>query len=286
MAAAFSVPLYQLFRLATHSNLHSHIFLIPLVTCYLLWIERERLPSHYVSATGWATLVGLLGVVATALALFLPRRGFAISDSDYLSLMAFALVCFVNLAGFLFKGRKWMWAAAFPMAFLIFFVPMPDAVADYLENASKLASADVANAFFAVTGTPVLRNGPIFVLPGITIEVAKECSGIRSSYVLFITSLLASYLFLRSPWRRTILVAAVIPLGLLRNGFRILVIALLCVHIGPHMINSAVHRRGGPFFFVASLVPLFAIIWWLRRGEARRQLTTERTSGPADAIPE
>jgi exosortase/archaeosortase family protein len=63
------------------------------------------------------------------------------------------------------------------------------------------------------------------------------------------------------------LVCAVIPLGLLRNGFRILVISLLCVHIGPEMINSVIHRRGGPFFFAASLIPLFLLLWWLRRGE-------------------
>ena len=58
-------------------------------------------------------------------------------------------------------------------------------------------------------------------------------------------------MFLRATWRRALLVAAVIPLGLLRNALRILVISLLCVHIGPHMINSVIHRRGGPFFFAS-----------------------------------
>ena len=164
-----------------------------------------------------------------------------------------------------------MRAAAFPMAFLIFIVPLPDSAADFLENASKLASADVANVLFIATGTPVLRDGTVFLLPGIAIEVAKECSGIRSSLVLFITSLLASYLFLRSPWRRASLVAAVIPLGLLRNGVRILTISLLCVHVGPQMINSVIHRRGGPFFFAASLIPLFLLLWWLRRGEVAQR---------------
>jgi exosortase/archaeosortase family protein len=86
-----------------------------------------------------------------------------------------------------------------------------------------------------------------------------------------ITSLLAANMFLHTTWRRALLVCAVIPLGLLRNGFRILVISLLCVHIGPQMINSVIHRRGGPFFFAASLIPLFLLLWWLRRGEVARQ---------------
>jgi exosortase/archaeosortase family protein len=86
---------------------------------------------------------------------------------------------------------------------------------------------------------------------------------------LFITSLLASHLFLRSPWRRIVLVAFVIPLGNLRNGFRILVIGLLCVHVGPHMIDSIIHRQGGPLFFALSLVPLFLLLWWLERQERK-----------------
>jgi exosortase/archaeosortase family protein len=101
------------------------------------------------------------------------------------------------------------------------------------------------------------------------LEVAQECSGIRSSWVLFITSLLASNLFLRSTWRRVLLVAFVIPLGVVRNGFRIVVIAILCIEYGPQMIDSMIHHRGGPIFFALSLVPLFALLWWLRAREAR-----------------
>src|SRR6202011_200464 len=170
--------------------------------------------------------------------------------------------------GFFFLGRKWMAAAAFPFAFLIFMVPMPDRVADFLETASKLASTEAASMFFNVSGTPVLRDGTFFHLPNITLEVAQECSGIRSSWVLFITSLLAANMFLKKPWRRTVLVAAVIPLGILRNGLRIAFIGLLCVHFGPEMIHSIFHKRGGPPFFVLSLIPLFFLLWWLRRGEA------------------
>jgi exosortase/archaeosortase family protein len=109
----------------------------------------------------------------------------------------------------------------------------------------------------------------VFELPGIVIQVAQECSGIRSSWVLFIAGLLASHLILRTRWRRLVLVAFVIPLGILRNGFRIFVIGLLCVHIGPQMIDSMIHHRGGPIFFALSLVPLFLLLWWLRRQEQR-----------------
>jgi exosortase C (VPDSG-CTERM-specific) len=264
LLAAFARSLASLAVHAAGSELHSHILLIPFVAAYLIYIRRRQLPKEYSSSPGWAAAPLIVGLAAVAVALV---KSSSLSHNDYLALMALSFVCLLATGGFLFLGRKWMSAAAFPFAFLIFMVPMPDAMAEALETASKLASAEAANLFFNLTGTPVLRDGRVFQLPNIVIEVAQECSGIRSSWVLFITSLVAANLFLKSAWRRAVLVCFVIPLGVVRNGFRIAVIGILCVQIGPRMIHSIIHRRGGPLFFVLSLVPLFLLLWWLRRGD-------------------
>jgi exosortase/archaeosortase family protein len=84
----------------------------------------------------------------------------------------------------------------------------------------------------------------------------------------------AANVFLRQPWRRAVLVCCVIPLGILRNGFRVFVIGMLCVHISPDMVNSIIHHRGGPLFFTLSLLPLFGLLWWLRSGDARARTGT------------
>jgi exosortase/archaeosortase family protein len=83
------------------------------------------------------------------------------------------------------------------------------------------------------------------------------------------TSFLAGYLFLRRFWTRAILVSAMIPLAILRNGFRISVIGWLCVHVSPAMINSPIHRRGGPLFFALSLIPFFLLLLFLRKRDIR-----------------
>jgi exosortase C (VPDSG-CTERM-specific) len=263
---AFIQPLSRLTLHAAQSELHSYILLVPCVAGYLLYIKRTTLVAAYRSSIGGMVILGGLGMAALAAGLGL--RG-SLSVNDGLALMALAYVSVVAAGGFLFLGAKWMAAAAFPVAFLIFMVPLPDAAVNWLETASVLASADVAALFFKLTGTPLLRDGTVFALPGIVLRVAQECSGIHSSWVLFITSLLASHFFLASPWRKLILVAFVIPLGIVRNGFRILVIGLLCVHVGPQMIDSVIHHRGGPLFFVLSLVPLILVMAWLRRQERR-----------------
>jgi len=263
---AFVRPLITLMVYAAGNPLLSYIPLVPLVAAYLLYVQRSQLPvPHRTSITG-VVILGSIGVGA-----LIPAVVFrdSLSSNDSLTLIALAYVSFIAAGGFLFFGSKWMAAAAFPIAFLLFIVPLPDSLVNWLETASVWRSADVAALFFNVTRTPILRDGTIFALPGITIRVAQECSGIHSSWVLFITSLLASHLFLQSPWRRIVLVVFVIPLGIVRNAFRILVIGLLCVHVGPHMIDSPIHHQGGPLFFALSLVPLVAFIAWLRRQEQR-----------------
>ena len=229
LAVAFAHPLISLTKYAIGTDIHSHIVLIPFISAYLIYIRRKELLTDYVFSPGWMSILLAAGLAALLAAASLIKINPPLSHNDYLSLIAFSFVCLISAGGFLFMGRKWMAAAAFPFAFLIFMVPLPDGVVDWLETASKLASAEAAALFFSITGTPVLRDGTVFQLPGIVIVVAQECSGIRSSWVLFITSLLASYLFLKSPWRRAVLVSLVIPLAILRNGFRILVIGLLCV---------------------------------------------------------
>jgi exosortase C (VPDSG-CTERM-specific) len=270
LVGAFAAPLASLAIRAAGSDLDSYILLIPFVSAYLVYLRRQSLPKEYAFSLAWA----IIPFAAAVCSLFVARNpevfGQAWSQHDYLVLMALSFVCLFAAGGFFFLGRRWMAVAAFPFAFLFFIVPLPDRAADFLETASKLASTEAANLLFNMTGTPVLRDGTVFQLPAITIQVAQECSGIRSSLVLFITSLVAAHLFLKSPWRRTALVAAVIPLGILRNGLRILFIGLLCTHIGPEMIHSVFHKRGGPPFFILSLVPLFLLLWWLRRGERRR----------------
>jgi exosortase len=130
-------------------------------------------------------------------------------------------------------------------------------------------SAEASAILLKLSGTPFYREGPVFQLPGIAIQVAEECSGIHSTLVLFITSLLAGNLFLRSSWSRAVLAAAVLPVGILRNGLRICTIALLSVHLGPEMIDSPIHRRGGPVFFVLSLFLLGILVALLRWVERR-----------------
>jgi hypothetical protein len=63
--------------------------------------------------------------------------------------------------------------------------------------------------------------------------------------------------------------SGVIPLAILRNGLRIFIIGQLCVRVSPGMIDSYVHRHGGPIFFAMSLIPFFLLLVILRKSESK-----------------
>jgi len=269
LSAAYAKPLLALMRHAWLSELYSYVVLVPLITIYFLWLKRKELLQGPVGSVSIAaTLAPVLPGVATLVAYWVAAiRGSKLGETDSLSLIIFSFVCFM-IAGFLLCfGSKRLRTHAFPIGFLIFMVPFPTVVTNWFEVFLQHTSADAASALLSLSGATVFREGPYFHLPGIVIEVAKECSGIHSTLVLFITSLLAGHLFLRSPWKKAALALVVVPLGIARNGFRIFTISWLCVHVDPAMIDSPIHHRGGPIFFILSLVPFLAFLLVLRKSE-------------------
>jgi len=114
-------------------------------------------------------------------------------------------------------------------------------------------------------------------LPTLTIEIAKECSGIRSSISILISSLLAGYLFLRSPWRRGILVIIAVPVLLFKNAVRISALSYLAVYHDPKWLTSKLHQEGGIWFFLLGLLVLYPVLKILIRMDnssaARTRLT-------------
>jgi exosortase len=105
------------------------------------------------------------------------------------------------------------------------------------------------------SGTPVYREGFVFHMPHLSIEVAPECSGIRSCLSMLILTIIAGHMLLKTTWRRIALVLIAIPIMIFKNSIRIATLTLLSIHIDPAIIESRLHREGGiPFFLLALLI--------------------------------
>ena len=128
---------------------------MPFISGYLLYIERGRRSAMYRSSIAGTVAMGGIGIAA--LAAGIGWRG-SLSINDGLALMALAFVSFVVAGGFLFLGSKWMAAAAFPVAFLIFMVPLPDAAVNWLESRFHAGIRGGRRRCFSIAGVPLVRQ--------------------------------------------------------------------------------------------------------------------------------
>jgi exosortase C (VPDSG-CTERM-specific) len=276
----------QLAKDGAGKALHAYAAGIPLICAWLVW---QRLPQSrglpVRSAPIPAILLAIAALIASSAAAMGPRHGWIHTETTWLSLAISGWVLGIWAAAFAFLGVAVMRLHAFAAGFLIFTVPLPQPAVEMIEIALQHASAWAVELSFQIGGVTYFRDARSFTLPGLRFIVAQECSGIRSSLVLFITSILGGYLLLRSPWRRGLLAVAVIPLGIARNTLRIVTLALLSVHVDPTIIDSPLHHRGGPLFFAISLIPFFLLLAWLRRQERHAPRSPSADPGAVQEAP-
>jgi len=244
----------------------SHILLIPVIALFLLFSERSRIFLQNRVAYGPG-----LAVIFCAIGLFLLATRLSAAGGYRLSLEALSIVV-LWIGGFLAcYGFEVARAGLFPLLFLLLMVPWPNAILDRAIYWLQEGSTDVTYTIFKALGIPVFRQGFVLTVPGVAIEVATECSGIRSSMALLITCLLAAHFYLRTKWKMLVFILLVIPLSVVKNGIRIATLTLLSLYISPDFLRGRLHREGGFVFFFLALAMLFPVLRVLERSEKRGQ---------------
>jgi len=266
IAVSFAMFLFSLFRFANADRTFDYIPLIPFVSAYLFFQKRKSI----FSGEGGSARPGIV-LLAIGILLYLVGywKGSALFPADRHSLMAVSFVsCMAGGLG-LFYGSAALKAAAFPLAFLLFMAPVPSVLLDRIVAFLQFGSAEVSYAVLKLTGVPVARDGYVFQVPGLTVEVAKQCSGIRSSLSLFIVSVLAGHFFLKTGWRKAVLSLMVVPITIFKNGVRIVMLTLLGAYVNPGFLKGVLHTSGGIPFFAAAMVLLGGVLYLLRRIERK-----------------
>jgi exosortase len=149
-------------------------------------------------------------------------------------------------------------------------VPLPDVILERATYALQAGSTEITYLIFQMVGTPVSRHGFLLSVPGVTIEVAKECSSIRSSIALFITCLLAAHLYLRTGWKKFVVVVLALLLSVVKNGIRIATLTLLSIYVNPDFLSGKLHQQGGFLFFLLALLILLPVFLWMEKSDKAR----------------
>ena len=258
--------------LALSNDAYTHILLILPLSAALIYQDSKWHskalqidPEPRLIGTGPLALALLIGCYA--------RWGMVAAPDDVrLSLGMLALVIWWIGSVIVCFGVAAFRSFVFPLCFLFWMVPAPAFVLNGIVQFLQYQSAFAARILFQAIGVPVTQDGIMLAIPNLNIEVVSECSSIRSSLMLVVTTMVLAHLFLRSWWRKTLLVVATIPLSVAKNGLRIFTIAELGTRVDRGFLNGKLHHHGGIIFFGISVVAVVVLLWILRRTEFRMPL--------------
>jgi exosortase len=260
-------PLLATFALALWNDEYTYILLILPICLGLIYLEWRAVgPLAAPNMPTGAVFVAIAAVIAVIGRL----QSASLSSDVLLSIDMFAVVLSWVGAFVLCFGSRMSLALFFPLSFLFGLVPLPQFALHQIVFWLQQGSALAACLLFAATGVPVARDGFFLTIPGLTVQVAEECSSIRSSSLLLVVSLVLAQLFLRSPWRKGLVIALAIVLSVAKNGLRIFTIAMLGTRVDPGYLTGRLHHQGGVVFFMIALIGVFLILEVLRRGDRLR----------------
>jgi len=269
-------PLVTSFALALRDDQYTHLFLIlpvSLALIFLDWPSPEPLSLANLKSGG-ALLAFAVVITAASRLCFFPVHSDEKLSLNMLALVLWWIGSFIGSFGIRFFKR-----ALFPLFFLFWIVPIPQLVLNPVVRLLQQGSVAVANLFFTVAGVPVAQEGTRITIPGLSLEVARECSSIRSSLMLVVTTMVLAQLLLRSPWRKALVIALAVPLSVVKNGLRIFVLAQLGTRVDPAFLTGKLHHQGGIIYFLLAMMLIFFALWVARLGEPRTELRPDHSLG-------
>jgi exosortase len=262
--------LYALAIAAFNDDQYSHTLLVLPVSLLLIIVTLKRTPiiPKYSGITGtmWILLAALIWSVCR----FKP--GLSMNYGPSINVLVL-VICWLGLV-IAFYGPQAFKTLLFPLLLLFLMVPLPHPAIGKIVEGLQVASTYATSTLFKVAGVPVLANGFTLSLPGFDIEIAKECSGIRSSIVLVVTALIIQHFCLRSGWTKAVFVLAVVPLAIAKNAVRIFTLSMLAIKVDPGFLNGWLHHGGGVVFYLLAVAGLLIGLRILQTVERHQERTS------------
>lgn len=243
----FAPVLMGLWNFWLASDEYSHGFFIIPIALYICWTKKETLAETIVIPSGWGLMIFL-----PSLAIYLGARYAEISTISSLSM----ITCLVGMVYYLF-GWRILKEVSFPIFFLLFMIPVPSQIYSSLTVPLQLFVSQASVILASFLDLPIYRDGNVIHLPDRTLEVVQACSGLRSLITLLTLSLIMGYFTLRSNFFRIFLVLMAMPVAIVVNIVRVLIMVVVLFYFQYDLTEDYVHTIYGLVIFTLALGLIF-----------------------------
>jgi EpsI family protein len=241
---------------------YSHGFLIPFISAYFVYQEREELrrvrPAPRI-------LLGTAIVLLGSLLYLLGNRGGVVLVEQLAFLLLLPGLVILTL------GPGVLRIVMLPLLYLGFMLPLIGDLGGGLYGPLQLTTAWLAEALLRLVGIPVLRTAETLHLPKVTLQVAEACSGVRYLISIVTVAVPAAIMTQRRWWRRTAIVLSAIVIGILANGVRVALIGFWVTYGSREVLHGPYHLLQG--LFVSCVGYAFLLILAVVTREPAQQIT-------------
>lgn len=271
LGLVFNESLAEMSGIWMGSEEYSHGFFIPVISIYLIWVQRHQL--SFVKDFK-ASILGLT-ILLLGLLLFLLGGLATIRTIQHYAFIVAVTGVFASAFGR--QGLKVAWV---PLVFLLFMVPFPNFILNNLSSKLQLISSWLGVEFIRACDIMVYLEGNVIDLGGYKLQVVEACSGLRYLFPLASLSFLCAYLFKGPFWQKLLIFLSSIPLTIFMNSFRIGVIGLLVNSWGTEMAEGFLHDFEGWAVFLLCMVLLFIEMWIFSRLNGKKIAFSELVQLP------
>jgi len=226
----------------------------PLVLATGIWAIWRELKGKDVEFGPGKSAIGF-PLLALALGVFVLAR-----ITGILEIESFAMYGALISGAYLVFGGKLMRAVWFPLVYLAFALPPPDTVVTAVTQPIKIAISSWAVSVLHLLGYPVAGSGVAIQIGQYQLLVAAACAGLNSIMTLTALCLFYVYLKHRSNVAAFVVIAiAAIPVAVISNFVRVLVLVLITYYFGDAAAQGFVHDFAGLLMFAVALLTIFGV---------------------------
>lgn len=246
------VPEYaELTQTIWRSDEQGHGPIIFAVSLWLLYGQRHALAElNSRPATVSAVVVLVVGALLYALGRSQDIWIFSIGSQIWV-LAGLAL---------LFKGWRGLRLIWFPLFFMLFMVPLPEALVASVTAPLKSAVSYVASNLLYVMGYPVGRSGVMLTVGQYQLMVADACAGLNSMFTLEALGMLYMNLMRYTSVARNVTLAVMlVPIAFCANIGRVMILVLVTYYFGDAAGQGFVHGFAGMVLFMIALMLMLVV---------------------------
>lgn len=233
----------------TDNGAHGPIILVS--GAWLVWREREHIRFH----PGSISSAWLLAFLPPLLMLYAYARSFSVLTAESASLYALLVLLALFYWGPAVMRRLW-----FAVLYLGFLIKPPSGVVAELTQPLKIWISESAVGLLYWLGYPVANSGVHIQMAQYELLVQQACAGLGSIFSLLAIGLLYVHLSKRAlTWRSALLILGIIPIAMLANWMRVLILLLLTYHFGDGVAQSFAHDVAGLTTFALAIVGMLVL---------------------------